>query len=328
MASEPDKTSRRKKIDQWIGRMAMKALSRMARAMPEAWALKLGAGVGVFVYHLLPRYRNVSIRNLTQVFGDEWTPERIERTARDVFRHIGMNLMEFLRFPSMRPEHLDEMVRVEGEEHAREALRRGKGVLAITSHYGNFELFGATFVHKGYPISVIARSADDEETNNLINGIRERMGYHVFPRKNAARQSIATLKRNEILGVLPDQNDVDGIFVPFFGRPAATAIGPAYMALHTGAAILPAFIHREPDNTHVVKIFPPLEYEPTGDRAADLYNLTLAINQAIERAIREHPEQWFWLHNRWKKRPPEEAARLAPDYEGAELKGGAGASAP
>ena len=283
-------------------------LSRLARALPESWALKLGAGLGVVVFHALPRYHTVAVRNLTQVFGDEWDNERIERTARDVFRHIGMNLMEFLRFPGMRRERLGELVRVEGEEYAKAALERGKGILAITSHFGNFELFGATFVHKGYPLSVIARNADDEETNAIINGIREHMGYHVFPRHNAARQSIATLRRNEVLGVLPDQNDLEGIFVPFFGRLAATAIGPAYMALHTNATVLPAFIHREPDNTHVVRIYPPIEYTVTGDRKADIYNLTLAINQAIERAVREHPEQWFWLHNRWKKRPPEELA--------------------
>ena len=262
--------------------------------------------MGTLGFRVFPRYRTMAIRNLTSVFGDAWDEARIHATARDVFRHIGMNLMEFLRFPGTNGERLDALVRVEGEEHARAAMARGKGILAITSHFGNFELFAATFARRGYPLSVIARNADDDGTNALINGLREGMGYHVFPRSNAARRSIAALRRNEVLGVLPDQNDIGGIFVPFFGRAAATAAGPATMALRTGATVLPAFIHREPDNTHVVKIYPPIAYEDTGDREADVRNLTIAINEAIERAIREHPEQWFWLHNRWKTRPPEE----------------------
>lgn len=283
--------------------------------------MRLGAGVGSLGFRLFPRYRHMAARNLRQVFGNEWDDARIHNTARDVFRHIGMNLMEFLRFPGMTGERIARIVRVEGEEHARAALERGKGILAVTSHYGNFELLAAAFAQEGYPLSVIARNADDRDTNALINGLREGMGYHVFPRDDAARRSIAALRRNEVLGVLPDQNDIGGIFVPFFGRAAATAIGPAIMALHTGATVLPAFIHREPDNTHVVKIYPPIPYEKTGNRDADVRRLTMDINAAIERAIREHPEQWFWLHNRWKTRPPGETEEAARGYEGLRAEG-------
>lgn len=263
----------------------------------------------------------MAVSNLRQVFGDEWSHERIHQTAREVFRHIGMNLMEFLRFPGMTRERITQVVRVEGEEHAREALAHGKGILAVTSHFGNFELFAAAFAQKGYPLSVIARDADDDATNDLINRLREGKGYHVLPRSNAARRSIAALRRNEVLGVLPDQNDTKGIFVPFFGRAAATATGPAVMALYTGATILPAFIHREPDNTHVVKIYPPISYTKTGNHDADVRCLTTDINAAIEHAIREHPEQWFWLHNRWKTRPTGEAAETARGYTGLAAKG-------
>jgi len=308
MGSGHSKSAARKRLDQRLGRQALQALSALARVLPERTALRLGSALGSVCYRVFGRYRRVAVENLEQVFGDSWSESRIDTTARDTFRHIGMNLMEFLRFPGMSPDRFDRMVRFEGEEHLQEALKRGKGVLAITSHYGNFELFAAAIVHKGHKLSVIARNADDEVTNNLINDIRGRMGYQVFPRQNAALRSIKALRRNEIIGVLPDQNDLEGIFVPFFGRLAATAQGPAHMALRTGATVLPAFIHREPDNTHVMTIHPPLRYTDTGDRERDIYDLTLAINRAIENAILAHPEQWFWLHNRWKKRPPEEAA--------------------
>lgn len=281
-------------------------IARLACVLSERAALRTGARIGTLAFRLSSRYRNVAIKNLTQVFGEEWDEARIRQTALQMFQHMGMSLMEFLRFRKTDPARLDDLIRVEGEENAKAAMAAGKGVIAITAHYGNFELFGAAFARKGYPLSVIARDADDGPTNDFVNGLRERMGYRVFPRRNAARQSIAVLRRNEVLGILPDQNDLTGIFVPFLGRMAATATGPAYMALRTGATVVPAFIHREPDNTHVVRIHSLIPYAVTGDVHADVTALTLSINQAIEAAIREHPEQWLWLHNRWKTRPPEE----------------------
>ncbi|HEY3265296.1 MAG TPA: lysophospholipid acyltransferase family protein [Armatimonadota bacterium] len=307
MGYQSHKPITRKSIELALGRAAIVAIARIALALPDRFALRLGASIGSAAYCLSRRYRTVAIANLTDVFGREWDQRRIHRTARDVFRHIAMNLIEFLRFRGMDPNRLEQMVTVEGEEHLRKALEQGKGVLAFSAHYGNFEMFGAAMVRKGYALSVIARDADDDATNDLINGIRARMGYRVFSRDGAARRSISTLRRNEILGLLPDQNDANGIFVPFFGRLACTAPGAAYLALHTGAAIIPTFIHRGADMRHYVHIYPPIEYTPTGHRDSDIYNITLRINETIEREIREHPDQWFWLHNRWKTRPSDEA---------------------
>lgn len=307
MAHQQDKRKlARKRLELWAGRVALLSIARLVCSVPEKAALRAGSGIGSLTYHVSKRYRTVAIQNLTQVYGDEWDRERIERTARDVFRHMFMNLVEFLRFQRMDPSRLDGMVRIEGEEHAREALSRGRGVVAVTAHFGNFELFGAAFSRKGYPVSVIARDADDGPINDRMNAIRARMGYTVLPRNQSARNAMAVLRRNEVLGVLPDQNDLTGIFVPFFGRLAATTMGPAFLAVHTGATVLPAFIHREPDNYHVVKVFPPIEYVVTGDHKADVRALTARINDAIETGIREHPEQWFWLHDRWRHRPPRE----------------------
>lgn len=310
MASRQHSLPIKKRIVLFLGRTAIKAISRVVLALPERFVLRVGALLGLGAFRLSRRYRTVAIANLTQVFGDEWTSERIEETARDMFRNLGMSVVEFIRLSQVDPDRLDDLIEVHGEENIEKAKASGKGIIAITAHYGNFELFGAAFVRKGYPLSVIARDADDEQTNAIINAIRERMGYHVFPRQNAARQSLAVLRRNEVLGVLPDQNDLNGIFVPFFGRLASTAIGPAFMALHTGATLLPAFIHRRADLRHEVTIYPPIEYTVTGDRDRDIYEVTLKINQAIETAIRAHPEQWFWLHNRWKRRPPEELSPI------------------
>lgn len=273
-------------------------------------ALRLGAALGAFAYRVTPRYRKAAMENLTEVYGDTWSKERIETVARDVFRHLGMTMVEFVRLPSTTSADLMKIVRVNGEENMIEGLARGKGVLALTAHVGNFEMMAAACAARGYTISVIARDADDAQMNEVINAIRESKGYTVLPRKVAARKSITALRRNELVGVLPDQNNNRGIFVPFMGRLAASSPGPAFIALHSDAAILPIFVHRDSDNNHTIDVYPELNVKRTGDRDLDLYELTYQMHSAIERAVRAHPDQWFWLHRRWKHRPTPEIEAL------------------
>jgi len=266
-------------------------------------ALRLGAALGTFAYRVSARYRRAAVENLTEVYGGAWSTERIQAVARDVFRHLGMTTVEFVRLPSTSSAELMKIVRVNGEENLIEGLARGKGVLALTAHVGNFELMAAACAARGYTISVIARDADDARMNGVINGIRESKGYTVLSRKVAARRSITALRRNELVGVLPDQNDYSGIFVPFMGRLASSSPGPAFIALHSEAAVVPIFIRRDADNNHTVDVYPALNVKRTGDRDLDIYELTYQMQGAIERAVRAHPDQWFWVHRRWKHQP-------------------------
>lgn len=265
----------------------------------------------------MPRYRKVALSNLKRAFGQEWSESEIERVARSSFHNVGMTLVEFfLRQPRITREEVEREIRFEGREHYEAAFARGNGVLLITAHYGNWEMMGPRLLLEGYRVSAVSRTADDPGLESMIERIRSRSGYQQIPRKQAARQGLAVLKRNEILAILVDQNTLEGgIFVPFFGYPASTATGPAAFALKTGAALVPTFSLREADGTHTMRAMPPIYPEPTGNRVEDVRRLTAAITHAIELQIRERPELWCWLHNRWKRQPEGEELRSAGAHQ-------------
>lgn len=283
-------------------------LSRLVHALPDPSAARFGEGLGDALLHASARYRRVAIRNLRLVFGEEWTEEQVQAAARDTFRNIGKTAVEFLRMASMSEKELRAKTFYEGREHLDAALARGKGVLYLTAHFGNWEMMGARLAQDGYPLNVVARDADDESVNRLMNGIRERWGYRVFSRSRSVKPLLQALRRNEMLAILNDQNYTTGIFVPFFGRPAATATGLASLARATGAAVVPAFCVRQPDNTHCIQIHPALPLQFTEEKDEDIYRVTALVTQEIEAMVRRYPTQWMWIHDRWKHRPPEEAA--------------------
>ena len=274
-------------------------------------------------FHGMRRYRTVALNNLRLAYGDQWDEERIQEVARESFRHLGITLVEFfLRQPRVRGVDLEKEVRFVGQHHFEEAFRRGRGVIVVSAHYGNWEIMGPRLAHAGYIVTGVSRVADDPGLERMIEKIRARSGLHQIPRRRAARDGLAALRRNEILAILLDQNTAEGgVFVPFFGRPASTAMGPAVFALKTGAAIVPTFNVREADGTHTMRAWPPILPEPTGDRAADVLKLTAEVTRVIELQIRERPELWCWLHNRWKLQPSGTEAASLPPLPGAGEKG-------
>lgn len=255
----------------------------------------------------MKRYRKVAHANLQRAFGDEWDERRRTETVRACFGHIGTTLMEFLWMPRLQGEAIDQRIGVEGQEHFEAAFARGKGVILVTAHFGNWEIMGPKLIRHGYKLNIISRDADDPGINQLINGIRQQAGEVIVGRKNSARPSLQALKRNEMLAILLDQNTWQGgIFVPFFGHPASTATGPAVLGLRSGAALVPVFCIRQPDRSHVIKVWPYIIPEPTGDQEGDVYRLTAELTRVIEMQIREVPDQWMWIHNRWKRQPGDE----------------------
>jgi KDO2-lipid IV(A) lauroyltransferase len=271
---------------------------------------KAGVALGELLFRGVRRYREVALRNLSWAFG--WDEAKTETVARLTFRNLGKTLVEFLRLPSLNPEQVRRLCRLEGLEHIHEALGLGRGVLLITAHYGNWELFAARYVLEGRPLWVVGRDADDPATDALVKGIRESCGYRVIPRQSAPRGVLAALRRNEAVAILMDQNTIQGgEFVPFFGRLAATVTGPAVFALRTGAPVMTCFAIRQPDDTYVGRVDPPILFEPTEDREADVINLTAQLTAVIEAQIRADPTQWFWIHDRWRHRPAAERAQEA-----------------
>ena len=269
------------------------------------WApLPLAHGLARFYVRLLdlaiPRLRRVALRNLSFAMPEADRAHHA-RIADGVFRSIARLLVVFARFPSIHRENLDQWIRAEGAEHFQAAIQRGRGVLFATAHLGNWEL--SAFAHGLLtgPMNVVARPLDNPLIDRLVERRRALSGNRPLFKKDFARAILKALAANEAVGILADQNaSLDsGVFVDFFGVPACASTGLAKLAAHSGAAVIPGFaLWKEAERRYVLRFYPPVPM--TGDVTRD----TQAVQQRIEAVIREYPDQWLWIHRRWKTRPP------------------------
>jgi KDO2-lipid IV(A) lauroyltransferase len=223
--------------------------------------------------------------------------DELRETCRRVFVNFGRASADFLIGLDRTKEELEQTTTVEGREHLDAALAHGKGVLLITAHFGNWERVAAWMVLNGYKLSVIARDADDQGVNALVNELREGPGTEVIPRGRAARASIERLRKNEIIGILPDQNASE-VYIPFFGKPAGTVLGPGVLAERTGAVALPVFSFYEGEGRYRVRFYPVLP--PDEGYTTKGEGMMRAINRLLEQVVRERPDQWLWFHDRWR----------------------------
>ena len=290
----------KKRIELAAGRLAMTTLFRLSKHLNPARVERWGKILGGFIFKASRRYRRVALKNLTAAYP-EWNEQDVKKTARESFTHFGRGALEFFYFLSVPSEELDERVEIEGKEHLDAALANGHGAIIVTAHLGNWELFARIFVLLGYPISVIARDSDDPTITEITNTIRQNAGYKVLGRDKSALPALRALRRNEVLGILPDQNTLSGIFVDFFGRPVATATGPAVFAIRSGAPIICGYTKRLGGGRFKTVLYPPIDLPLTGNEEADIHNVTAALTRAIEEEIRKEPAQWLWLHDRWRR---------------------------
>lgn len=285
------------------------ALAAMGH-LPRPAARRLGSGISAAFYYAHRRLIRVGRRNLQLAFPEMPQPER-ERILRALYRHLGRQMAEFCLFPRDRPADLAELMPTVGLEHYLEAQARGKGVLVLTAHLGAWEL--ASFGHSlaGYPMRFIVRPLDNQPLDELVNRYRGLHGNRPISKHDFARGLLQAMQANETVGVLLDQNSSppQGVFVPLFGVPACTAAGPAKIALRTGAAVVPGFaVWEEAQQRYVLYFEPALDMPRTGDEDADVVAHTASFNAVLERWIRRYPEQWLWIHRRWKTRPPGQPA--------------------
>jgi KDO2-lipid IV(A) lauroyltransferase len=228
----------------------------------------------------------------------------VGRLVRRSFQNIGKNLMEFMQLPRMSPETLHQLVTLEGREHIDKALAQGRGAIILTAHFGNWELLGASLLAHGYTIRGITRQLRSKRLEAIVSSYREKVGWQGIDRDRAVREVLRCLNRNELIAILADvDTHTRGIFVDFFGKPAYTPYSPVAFALKTGAAILPTFIVRQPDNSHRAIIEAPLPLQQSGEKEEDLLVNTQQFTKVIESYIRRYPEQWIWMHERWKTQP-------------------------
>lgn len=290
-----------------LGNAVLLWMARRYRTIPERAAYRMGGSIGGLLRFVSPRHFQLLMANLRLAFGREKDEQELRRIAIACYRHLGKCLMEFIRLPAMSADDLKRAVDMQGFEHLDKALEAGNGAILLTGHLGNWEMVGARVAAQGYPLNVIARAQRDDALTNYIRRTRETGGMRVLHQEVAVRRSLAALRSNQVVGILMDQNaGDDGVFVDFFGHLASTAPGAAAFALRTGAAVLPTFGWRNADDRHSARIGEPVPLIRTGNRDHDLLENTARYTKIIEQQIREHPEQWFWLHKRWKSRPPQE----------------------
>ena len=288
----------RNRLEYLVARMAVATLE-----WPPRWMADSLARFYTWILDItLPRLRQIARRNLDMALPDLPAAER-ELIINGVFRSIARVLVAASRFPRINRHNVSEWIGYDGLEHFQQAKRRGKGVLFATAHLGNWEL--SAFAHglMTEPMHVLVRPLDNPLLDRLVERRRTLSGNHVIGKKDSARGILRALGRNEAVGILIDQNSSleEGIFVDFFGVPACANTGLAKIAAKTGAIVIPGFaLWSDDERRYVLRFYPPLEI--TGDAAED----TRRLQNKLEEVIREYPDQWLWIHRRWKTRPPGE----------------------
>ena len=276
--------------------------------LPRELARWVGAGIGSLAYPLLGRLRRVGLENLSLAFPKSTEAVR-ERILREGYRNLGRHLAEFCQMAQYTREVASHFIHYDGLENYRVAAARGKGVLVLTGHLGAWEL--SSFFHSlmGYPMGMVIRRLDNALVDRMVNRIRCLHGNRVLHKDDFARGLIAEMRSGGTVGILMDTNMTppQGVFVPFFGVQACTASGLARVARKTGAAVLPGFLLWESkERKYVLHFGQELDLTGTDDPEADAISNTALFTRVIEQYVRQYPEQWLWMHRRWKTRPPGE----------------------
>jgi KDO2-lipid IV(A) lauroyltransferase len=286
----------------------VRAVAGCLGRMPRGWSRLLAGCLAFTVYWCFGRLRRVGMRNL-QLALPQLSSKAKKRILRRVYVHLGWQLVEFCRMTRYTAQNTRDWMRTEGLDHYLAAQARGKGVLIITAHLGAWEL--SSFYHSlmGHPMGMIIRNLDNRRLDQYVNGIRCLHGNFVISKDDFGRGLLKAIHAGATVGILMDTNMTppQGEFVQFFGVDACTGTGLAHIARQTGAAVLPGFMFWEPaERRYVLHFGPEIEIPRTADRAADILEGTRRCTAVIESWIRRYPDQWLWIHRRWKTRPPGE----------------------
>lgn len=286
---------------------AAMVLLTLFRLLPWRLSLALSHGLAGLLFYLVPERRRITQDNLHQALGEERSAEEIVRLAKASYRSLAQSIVEFSKLNVLSREEIVSRVKIEGAEHVREAIAQGHGVIYLSSHLGNWEWMNAAHAAFGFPTYAVARPLDNPYLDRFVNRLRIRFGSHVISSKSPGviREILKALHRGEGVGFLMDQSVVGdrGVFVDFFGKPAYTHKVVALMAQRTGAPVIPMFMTRREEGRHRLVYEKPLELMTTGNRDQDVLANTQRMTKTIEDWVRAHPEQWLWMHDRWKKQP-------------------------
>src|ERR1700678_318234 len=282
----------------WMGLKALGILPRRA-------ARFVGANFASAAYAFRAPLRDAAMFNLNLAYPD-WSDEKRSATVHGMIRQVGWMAGEFSQFPRYTPQNIRSIVEIDGEENFAAAQARGKGVLFLTGHMSAWELSSFTHALYGHPLHFLVRPISNRRVDALINGYRCLSGNQPIDKNKSARAILKVLTSGGTIGILADHNTTleEGVFADFFGIPASTTSGLARLALRTDAAVLPGFIHwDEARNKYILRFEPAVPLVRTGDEEADVRTNTQLFTCEIEKYVRAYPDQWLWVHRRWKTRP-------------------------
>jgi KDO2-lipid IV(A) lauroyltransferase len=273
--------------------------------LPRTLARSLAAALAQVLLFLRPKLRKTAEFNLKLAFP-EWTEARRKTVMKKMTRNLGWMAAEFAQFPKYTKENIESAVILDGHENFLAGQSRGKGVLYLTGHIGAWELSSFAHALYGFPLHYMARPLDNVLLDALVNQYRGLSGNKPIFKNESARQVLRVLKEAGTVGILADQNTMpeEGVWVDFFGTPACTTTGIARVALHTDGAVVPGYAYWDENlRKYRLRFEPPVQLVRTGDTERDILENTQRFAKVIEQIIREHPEQWVWIHARWKNRP-------------------------
>ncbi len=310
-----------KRVKRSVRSAVIAAALRLVQRIPRGPGLRIADACGVLAYHLLRRTRALALTHLALAFPEKPEAER-RAIARRMFVHLARSAIEITSIRHWNDQLLDYL-RERDPALLRAAVAKGKGVVFVTGHLGNWELMARLVARVGAPVSAVAKRGGDARLMELIEDWRAEGGVTTLWREDpsTARALLRVFKEGHVLGILVDQDTkVQGVWVPFFGRPAYTPRAPADLALRTGAPVLVGTSHRRGPNPGDGLLFEVTEvpYDPRpADREAEVLRITAACQAVMEEAIRRHPADWVWMHERWKTAPPVESS--PESKEGAQI---------
>lgn len=293
---------------EWLEFAAAWIVLKAIGSLPRSKARQVSAFIARLLFFLRPKLRKTADFNLRLAFPGMTDTERNKIKA-NMVRNLGWMAAEFAGFSRLTKENVSQVVVLDGHENFLEGQRRGNGVLYLTGHIGAWELSSFAHALYGYPLRYMARPLDNKRLDALVNQYRCASGNQPIFKNESARVMLKTLKESGTIGILADQNTMpeEGVFVDFFGTPACTTTGIARVALHTGAAVVPGYAYwDESIGKYRLRFEPPVTLTRTGDTERDIFENTQKFAKVIENIIRKHPDQWVWLHGRWKMRPKDE----------------------
>lgn len=297
----------RDKIRYGAGGLVLYSILLPIKILPLSLLLWGARCIGHLAYYVDRRHRKIGLENIRMALGKEKTPREQKRIIKENYCHIAQGGFEMVRALEYAKRYA-HLLTIEGKENLDRALAEGKGAIGVMGHIGNITLLLRKIANEGYPASVIVKDPRDKRIARLMQELCDRSNIGTVspkPKSLAVKKALASLKRGEFLIIPIDQNaGKGGVFVDFFGRPASTPASPVVFTQRTGAPLVPMYIIREGRKRHRLIIEPEVSLINTGDKEKDLITNTQRLTKVIEKWIRKYPSQWWWMHNRWKSKPP------------------------